>query len=895
MRNIPSGVLNQITSGSEPVFVVGIVWNGTTPTYYATKDNIGICLPYVISVAEIETVTRLDGGAATSFEMVFDDSSAHFKGIFDSLDIHFRPIAIYQYFDGMGSGLFPIFYGQLSTPIVWDEGQRTFSMSALTRESNLEVGFSVEEGQFPKIHESLIGQPWPLGFGTPIHVPGLALQQSPTGMILKPFGIPDPTIQMQINKLVIKTSNLAEVIALAFFYQAHAAFQGDDSLSDQWGAVATQAQIQQQDAQAEVLKLTLVLNQQKAYALTENYVIGGYRFPQNKSIRVKVNEFLFHATFHGHEGPYQNATPNNFDTPCRVTLIPILPPILQGINLTTGELEFEKQSFTYIQAGSQVTIIDDYPIDYVANCLPSAVRAVYAYRAFNGKKQLTLVPSTYYMIIDDSYQGFTGPIVNPTVIRMKRPLSTIAFYDNLRTTRAEDLAAFKQTLTGVRILPHIVNNIDWDDQIYVTYDSPVGPNVVDILIWLIQHYTGYTYDTTSFAAIRTQVAEYPANFAIFDRPLVDQFLGDIAYQARCRLYIKDNTYFLKFLAIEGISVDTITLGDIEEGTLQIKTTETEALVTKYVATWKPDYVKPEARIIIRHNAGLQFYGIQEQTYNYFIYNDRQLVERVATFWSIRLSNTWKLVECTLQLNKLNLETNDTVTLDLSNYISTDPVTATIESCAYDLESYSIKVSLWTPVRAGELTPYQFAFPAGLSETIFYPTFNEITSGAAGGLNQGVAGQLPSFYQGGAINWPDALDDSNEQAPDEPRDFGTRQISDAGYVARPGSIPSSPPVLFGAEPTFDYEYTGFPPLPAISKDPDIAVYPGQIVSGSGTDYQVKIWKQGLSGKNVTIPAKQLMIDGSETIPADVWVHVVMNKDKKGRQEYTIQSPVWLPES
>lgn len=894
MRNIPDGVISKITKGSEPVFVIGVSWRDSGMIYYATKDGIPNTLPFVQSVAGIETVTRLDGGSATNFEIVFDDTSGHFKTIFDSTDIHFRPIAVYQYFDGMGSGLYPIFFGQISTPISWDEAQRTFSVSALTRESNLEIGFSVEEGQFPKIHESLIGQPWPIGFGTPIHVPALPLQVAPSGMITKPFGIPDPTIILEIAKLQAKISDLVKVIEIALFYQTHASFQGDTDLAEQWNQVSIQAQQQKIDIELQVSSLSLTLSQQKAYERRQNFVIGGYRFPQNKRIKVKINEFLFFAVFHGKEGAYVTNAPIDFDLPCRVTLTPILPPILQGYNLTTGELDYQKQGFTYIQAGSQVTIIDDFPIDWVANCLPSDVKAVYAYRSFNGKKQLTLVPSDYYQVINDSYRGFTGPTINPTIIRMKRPLSTVAYYENLRTTRAEDLATFNNQLTGVAILPHVVNNIDWDDQIFVTYESPVGPNVVDVLIWLIQTYTNYSYDTESFDSVKLSTAEYPVNFCIFERPLVDAFMGDLAYQARCRLYIKGDTYFLKFLPIEETAVDTITLADIEEGTLRISTTPTEDVLTKFVATWRPNYVKPENKIIIRHNAGLKFYGVQESNYNFFAYNDRELVERVATFWSIRNSNTWKLVECTVHLSKLNLETNDSVTLDLGSYLANGPVTAIIESCEYDIESYSIRLNLWTPVRAGEMIAYKFAWPAGLSETDFYPTFNEISSGAAGGLNQGIQGTLPPGTSS-SVSWPNSADDSNEQAPQRPRDYGTRQISDVGYSARVPPVPSSPPIAFNPEPVFSYEYKGFSPIPTVEDRVDLATYPGEIVSGSGDSYSVKIWKHGLSGKSVTVPAKQLMIDGAETIPPTVKCHVVMNRDSKGREEYTIQVPVWIPES
>lgn len=192
-----------------------------------------------------------------------------------------------------------------------------------------------------------------------------------------------------------------------------------------------------------------------------------------------------------------------------------------------------------------------------------------------------------------------------------------------------------------------------------------------------------------------------------------------------------------------------------------------------------------------------------------------------------------------------------------------------------------------------MAPYQFAWPAGLSTTVFYPTFNEISSGAAGGLNQGVAGTLPPGTSS-SVSWPNTHDESREEAPARPRDYGSYALSDLDYVARTPPVPSSPPVIFTPEPTFSYEYRGFPPTPTVAKDPDNAVYPGEVISGGGDSYQVKIYKKGLSGKSTTIPAKQLQIASGDDIPAGVKCMVVMLKNSKGEQQYYIQVPVWIPE-
>lgn len=881
MRNIPQAILDEVIEGSEPVFVIDIEWSSKVKKRYATKEIEG-AEPLIMSVSEISNATTLSGGQATSFDVKFNDVAGTLKALFDSHDLHFRPITVYQYFDGMGSGLFKIFEGKVASPINWSEADRTLEISAITKRSNIEVGFSVEEGQFEEIHESLIGQAFPLGFGTPIHVPGLALQVIPTGQITEAFGIVDPTLVMQLNLLTIEWGNKYNYGMAAAQYAAVAYLSGDDAVGDQWNQISIDAQNQANDIQEQIRQLSLVKTQQESYAKKTNYVIGGYRFPQNKKVKVKINEFLFWAVFHGQEGSYVNDAPDNFDQKCRVTLTPIIPPIQQVYDIATGKLVFEKQDFTFIQAGSTVTVVDNYPIDYAVNCIPSDIKGVYAFRSFNGERRLTVVPEDYYEVVSYDWQGW----LTPTVIRMKRPLSTVSYYENTKTTRLEDYNTLLSQTNGLRILPHIVNNVDWDDQPYVTYQSSVGPNLVDIIRWLIETYTEYTCDQASFDSVKMSLAEYPANFCIFDRPRVDELIEDLAYQGRSRVWLNGNKYYIKYLPKKEDPVDEIAVDDILQ--MSISTNATEELVTKYVGTWRTDYVKPENRIIFRYNAGLKKYGIQEGGYNFTAFNARELVERSATFWLIRLSNTWKRVDLTLHLGKLNLEINDTITLT-TPHITCDCI---VESVEYNAQDYSIRVTLWTPIRLGESEPYDFAWPAGISETVFFPTYNEITSGSAGGFNAGVKGSLPAYGQIEVV-YQKPKSKSREQAPGRPRDYGSYYLSDeVAPEFLPSSQPTSQPFNFSALPVFNYNYNTVPGDKVPTDDVDNAVYPGEIVSGAGSDYTVKIWKKGLTGDSNNVEAKQLEIDPSEQIPATTKVHVVMNKDEDGNKEYTIQVPVWL---
>lgn len=878
MRNIPQSVIDAIPNGSEPVFVIGVEWEDGKVTRYASKE-VPDCLPYISEVSSITNSATDSGGQAVSFDVVFDDTSGHFKDLMDHRDIHFRPITVYHYFDGIGSGLYPIFEGQIATPISWEQDSRLFKITAIYRRTNIQVGFSVEEGQFPEIHESLIGQPFPLGFGTPIHVPALALQVIPTGMITDAFGIVDPTLALELQRLGTEWGNKYNYGMYAAQQAALAFLGGDDSIGDQWNSISIEAQNQANDIQAEIQKLQIVKTQQEGYAKKTNYVIGGYRFPQKKKIKVKINEFLFWAVFHGDD---RTTAPDNFDEKCRVTLTPIIPPIQKVVDAKTGQLVYEKQNFTFIQAGAQVTIAELYPMDWVVNCIPSEIKAVYAYRSFNGKRELTLVPAQYYDIVSYNWSGW----LHPTVIRMKQPLSTVSYFENLRTTRLEDYNTLLANTNGQRILPHIINNVDWSDDIYVTYQSSVGPNLVDVIIWLIQTYTNYSYDATSFNSVKMNLADYPVNTVLFDRPKVDDLLEDLAYQGRSRIWLKDGKYYLKYLPKKEDPVDTLTIDDI--GEITILTNTTEDIITKYIANWRTDFVKPENRIILRYNAGLKRYGINEQSYNYTAFNARELVEKSSTFWLIRKSNTWKYLDVTVFMDKLNLEVNDTVTIN-TPYINCDGV---IESVEYNPSDYTIRLSIWTPIRLGESTEYDFAWPSGISETVFFPTFNEITSGSAGGFNAGIQAVLPPFTEI-QVNFPRNRSNTTPAADNRPRDFGTYLLSDeVAPETLASSIPASQPINLVTDPQFDYSYISIPNDRVPTDDVNNAAWPARVMSGGPTTYSCRVWKNGLSEDYSTVDVKHLDEEVTDHIPAGSWFLVAMTKKKNGQKEYTFQAPIWM---
>lgn len=347
------------------------------------------------------------------------------------------------------------------------------------------------------------------------------------------------------------------------------------------------------------------------------------------------------------------------------------------------------------QVGTRVTLAGNFQEKYIANILPSTVHGVYAYRSIDGIRQLFPVPTRYYVKNEaDNY----GPIV-ATSITLRRPLSDY-------------------------------NNEHWEEGIYVTLTSSVGPNTADIIKWIAQNYTTLSIDNTSFDAVADAIENYPSHFALFSLQDAIGLMQDIAWQARCAVFMKMDTLYIKYLAAEADSIDEINEDDIDFQSLALTCTPTEDLVTKLTATWKPSYNVDDYKLILRTN--MTKYDVVAEEFNFFIYNIYELVLKSATFWMIRRGNTWKRATFSVPLNKLNLETYDTITLSLqNNLIATGDTKAIVESANYDSKSNSIQMECWLPIRFGEMTPFTFAWPASGSVQNIFPSIDIVLGGNAG--------------------------------------------------------------------------------------------------------------------------------------------------------------------
>ena len=728
MRSIPANLNTELIKqyGVEVITVIEATWNPTgNPILYADRDT-SFADGKIIQLSPLDFVVNVDGGSdSAEISITLDDTNGEIKNILDQIDVHKQKVAVYQYVDGTSypadRGL--VFSGQISSPLTWREGDRTVSFTVLSQIEDAEIGLSLEEGQFQNLDPQLIGTPLPLKFGSTTRVPAVRLESILKGTLATPVGIKDPTLNYRLQE----AEELSCPTVFNGYYARYNIF-GSLLLTplyiEEPGCVAARC--------TEITNLTTQVSEQGALEYDSLTIIGGENFPQNTYITLNINGGKFSGTMDGDVFTIQDREHPDADT-----LLPLNDAAVDAIcetrreNLvlcgstiaydasgaiidgqtgvaTLGDTPQQKWeryrciptgSFFWANAGSTVTLDDGDSVVYVSNIITETIHQVQAFRQFESTRKLVAVPSDWYTTRSTDYNTY-----DVSEIVMSRPLSS--------------------------------RDESWSDDIYVNSTSTVGPNTVDIMEWLIDKYTNLTYDATSFDYVNTRLEEYPSDFPILERRNILDVLREIAFQARCAIYLRDGVFYLKYLPELPTNLQTITNSDTDAESLEIFHTDTEDLVTKLVAEWQWDYSVDEPnKLILRHN--VQKYGTQEDTFSFYIYHELDYVHKSATFWMIRKSNTWKMLRFSTPLHLFKLETFDGVDIDISS-LSDDAIRSLITKADYDSNDLSLNFEVWTPVRAGTTEAYDFAYPADIAEETEWPTQDDRTEGNIG------SGDAPGF-------------------------------------------------------------------------------------------------------------------------------------------------------
>jgi hypothetical protein len=644
-----------------------------------------------------------EGAPATagSISVKFSDEDFYFLSLIGNTRLEGRRARVLQIFDGNVSDPVELMVGRVGSPVVWSEDSRTFELDIVAfyeSNSDTEVPFAPDESS--GLQEFAWNKPWPRCYGTPVDAPAVLVVDAPKGTLIRelqptfdhvdievaddvefPLNTEvqveigneymtgtftsistDPTVILRFH---IKSRNDSKGIIYSIDRSTLTSIEQDPNNYNTWEADPRYAAW---DTQGKIIAGNWLFLLDSSDTLD-----GGAVSDVNSPSFTHIYGTFSVPSFVGNKNYilYQKGDATRGQFPW------IVPSGLYYITIGAradirGVLDVNE---TLWPAGTPIRLVTD--VVYVANDVPSSsVLQVRAWREVQldsrgGRaRELVVVPADFYTVdLNDTIAGRAC-----TTITLEKPLSARG--------------------TG------------WQDDIFVTLVTTVGPNVSDIISDLMTE-AGITVDPTSFLAVKTACANYPMNFSFTSRKDALQVAGDIAFQGRCGLSVLGSTAYLKYLSVAPASIPfTYNEDTVLEGTVQVTSTETTNITNDLWVTWhrRGSQQHPE-RLHYKDATSVLAYGRKKRDLEIYVYRHKTLVQKTAQFWFYRWSNAWRKLRVIGDLDAIGMTVYDDVKSTLSELVTN----AMIEQLEHDTEENQITALLWTPVVVGNTTQSNYAY------------------------------------------------------------------------------------------------------------------------------------------------------------------------------------------
>lgn len=724
--------------GVEPVVFIGIDWfDGAATTYYSSTEFAGT-EKSVVSISDLETTQRIEGSGATqSTNVILSDTSGKLADIMNNYDVQKRPAKVYLGFPNVPlSESVLLLDGEINSPIKWDERSRTLSFTILSKIEGRLFGFAAEDGLFQDVDSRTRSTPWPFRFGETCAYPAVEIRNGRTGLLRIGQGVLDATLDAKICQAQkIECPRIPDPLnsanepspednlnSASLFWDVSGSDVFDfgpttpfgTRLSDPLGTnpygQTSSGQNLVPDRECERGKFETLCQlyrdraNQLVYVNDTLLIRGGNDFPQGQTVDIRIDDVVYTGSFSGEVFTIEQT--DRRDLPTGTIDCQDVSPLTTGyrqanedspdslgecqnptnrfeLRVVGGAVEaWEKldeiadSGFKWLPSGSTVYLESSQKRVHIVSMVTGTVDGVFAYRTFGDTQQLTEVPADYYEVVTTDYGGLS-------VVEIHLDKSLKSYVDE-----------------------------GWEDKLYVQFTSDIGPNVTDVIEWIVDNYTDYTVDASNFSAVSSLVANYPCNYYHAKKSNVLDTLTQIAYEARCALTITDNVVKLTYLPAEPTADVTLTNADIVAGSFSIELSRTDDLITADEVSWEEfgasvlaadDHVR---KFTVENNVDKYGWFGDTNIYETIKYEEQAL--KTATFWSIRNSNTWKYITFSTTLQHMNIELYDCIQFNTRLFPNMKVV---VVQQRVDVRRGTVQFTCWTPVLSGTNEQWNWAWPA----------------------------------------------------------------------------------------------------------------------------------------------------------------------------------------
>lgn len=713
--------------GEEPILVIKVDWSSGS-LWYADRDlTLHAAKGAILNSSSLAAQVKDNSvGSVGQMSFTMADDDLDFKDLLDTCCAESTPVTVYQCFESARAegDLILLLKGVMISP-EWHEGNRTFSFGVETKVQDLEIGFAIEQADYdgfvvdePLLTDEAIGRAWPLCFGSNVHEPGLKLLAPPETSLNGTYQKGDTHFFVE-DASKFPTDSSIDVIIDGMVFQV----------------TADHANNRMNVGDPNVPKYQSIPFAAREADEDENNPWVGW-ISQDVSL---VNTFIFFTSATGNlvyhrvlrqEGRkiwldnrvvQRSASGFRFNTGFSVVPIPLGPPTIitqvarygrdgwgiemsyvGGATTSNGRLQvagfrdtvqvisgvtWKFASGEPVRLWSHPAGSSSHPVKYVVNLIPcTTVKAVYAWRTNpkTGQRSFKAVPSSYYTVtLSDLVFGQTC-----TTVTLKAPLRDY----------------FAQ---------------GWEENLYFSHKSSVGPNAANIIKWLLENYSNIAVDAASFAAVAAKLTNYPNAKVFTSKVNVISACEDLAWKNRCALLIEDGVAKIKYLSEEPTSDITVDADLIEHKSLVMTNTRVEEITTHFRANWWKDHSgRPNKHFSLVKTENVSRFGLAKREVDFDCFNVKSLVEKSASFWAHRMANAWR--EAKLNLLKrtgLTLEMLDCVTVDYAIMGSQKGVLLAHSYDADQPDQTTFGLSIWLPWLAGTTVQDPLAWVSDAGDTL----------------------------------------------------------------------------------------------------------------------------------------------------------------------------------
>ena len=706
---------------TQPMVIIRIQWENSGTKYYADKTvtfNGNVCESTLLDFSPIDA-TREDQayGGFSSASVTMDDTSGTLKSKYNTELFEKTVCTVYHWWPTLAAATaVTVLKGKIWGEVRWSEGERTLEFTIESQTKGNVIGYASKPADITNLYEEAEDAVWPMVFGTAFRVPALRILKVPTGKTTtKIEGLLPLSVEIDdgydFPQLGTDQHGNAENDEIyldidgtkfrGYFEGRTFTFCDNDTSEDDGVNVAFDEDVlflarpggddDEYDASVAWITAPTDLTGKYCYikdtrnnATYVNYCVKqestkcwferawfpvrgrkqwGHAVDPDLVGDAKAAALLIDSNYMLLESkgqPDEEWSSQFYFYGIEIAIKKNVPVTVQAI-ATWWEAEKYLEPDTWeIGVGTPVIQLEaGYTTTYIANLESSdEILEVLGHRTTSNsnwdpkEKVLVPIPSDYYTVQTDKDYG-NG--YESTGLEFTKPLEA----------RRDE---------------------GWDSEIYVSLRSDIGPNVCEVVEHLIETYSTLEVNSGDFDSVTgityIRCTPYPVGFAMFDQDDVFDVCKDIAWQARCALYVNGNgDISMKYLSYGPTNLIQVVDEDVTKfKTMELGFTVIDDCITYSVWQWRKTYAQRTARDKKRRHSKREVatpdelkdlrnfiyenntdnIGTFKETYEIYIYNIESLVKKTAVFWGYRLSNIWRTIRVDTFLKQIRTELFDDV-------------------------------------------------------------------------------------------------------------------------------------------------------------------------------------------------------------------------------------------